>query len=117
MRTALARSLRGLAVDEASGAAVELAKKYAAAIDDAFALKALTSYQMAALKDAGLEKYIGAIEAEKVLKRLGPELLETLAELGMTPKARNSVLKGGDDETATDKLADLRRRREARAAS
>jgi hypothetical protein len=40
----------------------------------------------------GLGKAAAAVD-EDVLKNLGPKLLETLAELGMTPKARNGIVK------------------------
>lgn len=68
-KTALDRALREVEREKRDGAAVALARQYAKAID----------------ADASM------------LWRLGPRLLDTLVELGMTPKARQAVVRGGDE--------------------
>lgn len=114
---ALSRSLKGLAIEAEDGAAVELAKHYAKAIDEAEALEGLAPYQVGVLKEAGLNRYVATLDTLDALKRLGPELLAALAELGMTPKARKAVVKGNaEPDGGSDKITELRSRRERRAA-
>lgn len=89
LTTALNRALRSLAIEAEDGAVVELAKHYAAAID----------------------------ADPSALKGLGPNLLDALAEMGMTPKARKAVVKGpAKPDGDSDKISELRSRREHRAA-
>ena len=88
LTTAVNRALKALPLEAEDAAVIELAKHYARAID----------------LDGDLQK-------------LGPCLLQALAEMGMTPKARNAVVKAtvttnGD----SDKISELRSRRERRAA-
>jgi len=61
--------------------------------------RALTAIPLAAQDQGAMElarKQAAAIDADpEMLKKIGPQLLETLAELGLTPKARSAVMKGG----------------------
>src|SRR6266545_371031 len=67
------------------------------------------------------ERYAAALDSaedpEAALEKLGPKLLACLAELGMTPKARYAVVKGGpaDGSTRRSALDELRAKRAARA--
>jgi hypothetical protein len=89
LTTGINKALDALALEPKDAAVVQLAKHYAAAID----------------KDAFL------------LKKLGPELLETLMQLGLTPRARNAVMGGGvTPDGHSDKITELRSRRQRRAA-
>ncbi len=88
--TALTKTVTALAVGPADVAAVQLARKYASAIDD---------------PDA----------PASVLKELGPLLLATLVQLGATPTARK--VKGTAPDAADPVrtgMDDLRARRAAR---
>lgn len=59
-------------------------------------------------------KYAQVIDADlEPLAKVGKGLLDTLVELGLTPKARASVMKG--QAPATSGLDELRARRERRA--
>jgi hypothetical protein len=82
LRTAVHRAIAALPLTASDQAVAELARHQAAAIDD----------------------------DPDALKRIGPQLLETLAELGLTPKARASVFgKGrGSNDGSRGKLAELR---------
>lgn len=80
MKTAVNRALRALPLAASDQAAAELARKQASAID----------------------------ADPDELKKIGPHLLETLAELGLTPKARGSVGKGRGSDGTRGKLAELR---------
>lgn len=79
LRTAVNRSIAAMPLAESDQAVAELARHQAAAID----------------------------ADPEALKKVGPHLLETLGELGMTPKARGAVVKKGTDGTR-GKLAELR---------
>jgi hypothetical protein len=50
------------------------------------------------------------------LEKIGPKLLAALESLGMTPKARASIVKGKDNDSTTNKspLDELRARRDQR---
>ncbi|RKF24132.1 terminase small subunit [Micromonospora globbae] len=72
---------------EADAAAVKLAKRYAAAIDQA-----------------------GPDDAAEVLDRLGPKLLAALESLGATPRSR-AARKGGASVPGQGKLQALREAR------
>lgn len=73
--------------------------------------RALSALQLAAsdLAAAELARHqAAAIDADPAaLKRIGPQLLETLSELGLTPKARSAVIRKGTDGSL-GKLAELR---------
>ncbi len=80
---AVAGAVAALTLAPADGAAVKLAQRYAAAIDD-------------------------ADNRAEALERLGPRLLAALESLGATPAAR-AKLKGGKEPGATeDPLQKLR---------
>jgi len=88
--TALSRALRAMQLEPQDLATVELARSQAKAIDD----------------------------DPEALKKIGPHLLETLNELRMTPKARNGLVKGPQTfDGDSDKITDLRSRRQNRAAN
>src|SRR5258708_9544728 len=90
VRPAVTATVTGLTLAAADSAAVKLAQRYAAAIDDA---------------DSRAE----------ALERLGPRLLAALESLGATPAAR-AKLKGGKEPGATeDPLQKLRAAPAARA--
>jgi hypothetical protein len=82
---AVEATLAALPLTPADGAAAELARQYARAID---------TYESRAM----------------ALAKLGPFLLNALKELGATPGARAAALKGTTDAAATSKspLAALR---------
>jgi hypothetical protein len=90
--TALNRALNGVILDDRDIAIVELAKHYARSID----------------RNQDMDWHVG------------PRLLDALIELGMTPKARASVLHGGpggkDDGAGDSPLDELRNRRQRSAA-
>lgn len=71
---AVASAVKALSVDDVDAAAVRLAEQYAAAID------------------AGS---CAECNAKTSIAELGPKLLACLVELGATPRARASVMKGG----------------------
>ncbi|TKG57946.1 terminase small subunit [Prauserella endophytica] len=73
MVRALEDALRSVERQDRDGAVVRLAKRYAAAID----------------------------ADPTMLVKLGPLLLEALRDLGMTPRSRASVVKGGADSDTT----------------
>lgn len=79
LKTAVNRALAAIPLAASDQAAAELARKQASAID----------------------------HDPEALKKIGPQLLETLSELGMTPKARGAVVKKGTDGSR-GKLAELR---------
>ena len=87
---ALDKALEAMQVKPQDGAAVALARQYAELID----------------------------ANPKLAPQVGPSLLSVLVELGMTPKARAGVVRGGpaDDNISRAKLDELRQRRERRAA-
>lgn len=59
--------------------------------------------------------YARAIDAGGDLDKLGPQLLAVLEALGMTPRARAAVAKGGPSGNASaNPLDELRKRRAAR---
>jgi hypothetical protein len=92
MVRALEDALRGVEQETRDGATVRLAKRYAAAID----------------------------EDPTMLAKIGPLLLESLRDLGMTPKSRSNVVKGGgtgDGSGGSTKRAKLYALRDQHAAS
>jgi hypothetical protein len=58
--------------------------------------------------------YARHIDALDDLSKLGPALLNCLAQLGMTPAARKAAVKGGTGAPVTSPLDELRARREQR---
>lgn len=60
--------------------------------------------------------YARAIDAGGDLDRLGPQLLNVLESLLMTPKARAALLKGAKDVNVSSPVDELRARRAQRAA-
>lgn len=86
---AVEETIAALRLEEQDVAAVKLARRYAAAIDD-------------------------AVDPVGALRYLGPQLLSVLESLGATPAARVRLLKGGTNANVS---SDLQRFREGRTAS
>lgn len=83
---ALRKALKDVSLEPQDQAAARLALEYAAQIDG------------------------GQVAIEKV----GPALLSALESLGMTPRARKGIVKGGDGERPASPLDEVRRKREQR---
>lgn len=60
--------------------------------------------------------YAEAIDTGDDLVKLGPPLLQALEALGMTPRARRSLVKGASHGGPASPLDELRRRKRERAA-
>lgn len=105
---AVTETVNHLDLDAVDAAAVKLAQRYAAAIDAAARIAAdlddLSDDESLAKRVAALA---AKVEAQCVLDRLGPKLLEALEALGATPRARASR-KGGASAPAQGRLAALR---------
>ena len=84
----------------------------AEALSDALASVEVTGADGAAVQLA--KTYADAVDAGEDLHRVGPLLLAVLVELGMTPKARAAVAKGGTSAQPASPLDELRERRRAR---
>jgi len=108
-------------------AAEALARRFARDIDDAAVISTAADSVLRALARENIDfklydrvaAIFGRIEATAVLGLLGPKLLLTLTELGMTPKSRADVThKGGARNDGGDagksRLAELRAARVAR---
>lgn len=108
MRAAVEESLReaDLRTPDKSGrdaAAVALARRYASDIDEAAVLSVAADKLLrecrAWLEPATYDRLaaqVARIEETAVLALLGPKLVQVLAELGLTPRARaDSTRKGG----------------------
>jgi hypothetical protein len=101
MGRAVAAALRAADKQDRDGAAVALAKRYAALIDDAAPLakyrEPLERLRMAVeeCSDPGAGKHLDKIEAalsaHSVASDLGPKLLDVLRQLGMTVAGRPAV--------------------------
>lgn len=91
--TALYAALRATETSGADGAAVALAKQYAAEIDDGGCGECGSRFER--------------------MEKLGPKLLAALEALSMTPRSRAALVKGGPDVGASP-LDELRQRRAAR---
>lgn len=118
---ALTASLRDVKILTRDGAAVALARRYAALIEDA----AKTAAELDALRAddemtaAAIARLRARVDAQQVISDLGPKLLSALAALGMSPAARAATKGGtasGAGTTAGDALARLREQREQRSA-
>ena len=132
MRDAVEDALReaDLRTPQASGrdaAAVALARRYASDIDEAAVLSAaadkLQRECRAWLEPPTYDRLVaqlGRIEETAVLALLGPKLVQVLAELGLTPRARaDTTGKGGGGRNAPPRndLAKWRAERSARLNS
>jgi hypothetical protein len=116
----LGRALIELKPTGQDSATVALARRYAKVIEDAVEIADAAAMiepenvdQMRAIQ--ALQR---RVEAQTVLAELGPKLLASLVELGMTPRARSAtVAKGGGpgDGDKRSPLDELRKRREDRA--
>src|SRR5687768_6603098 len=100
LATALNRALKNLPSQPHDLAAIELARKYAGLIDGVNVPDRIVNRLVAVLVDEFGMTGKRAWELvdhiyEDHTEKLGPRFLETLVELGMTPKARNAVMKGG----------------------
>lgn len=95
LATVLQRTVAALAIAEADLSAVQLARKYAAAIDAEAAAPVLCE----ACESPMHVPYAASLD------RLGPKLLAVLVELGATPGARKAVR--SDHEPATGPAAEL----------
>jgi hypothetical protein len=125
MARAVAAALRSAKPPASDKAAVELAKRYAALLDDAAVnatyVKPLRELRAAvalagtpAAQDA-LVKLETALSAHSVASDLGPKLLAALTALGLTAAGRGGVKGGGSGVGAVaGKLDELRERRERR---
>lgn len=121
---ALAAALKDLTIAKGDGAAVELARRYAALIDEATSAskyrKALEKIGRALDPDddaaaAAFNEITDALGAHSVASDLGPKYLAALVQLGMTPAARG--VKQGEQKGQKGSANDeLRRKREERAA-
>jgi len=87
---AVAETINALQLAPEDAAAVQLARRYAAILDDAFALD----------------------DEVRTWGDLGPKLLSVLESLGATPKARAAALKGGASRVES-RLAAIREARRA----
>lgn len=103
MRFAVEKALAALKAVDLDAAGVALARRYASDIDEAAVLSTaadkLARECRAWLEPATYDRLVaqlGRIEETAVLALLGPKLVQVLAELGLTPRARaDTVAKGG----------------------
>lgn len=91
--SALAETLDGLDVTAADSAAVKLAERYAASLDQASGMQAAADRVLRAVDgDEELTELVSALRqkvtAQGITERVGPKLLEVLDALGATPKGR-----------------------------
>jgi hypothetical protein len=99
MRNRVDQALEAVELRESDGAAVELARRYADEID---------RWE----SGSGDPDYAG----EDGLKVYGPKLLQALDALGLTPKARSAVTKGGvpNASAGSNPVDEIRERRAQR---
>lgn len=123
VRWALEEALKSLPENPLDRAAVALARRYASDIDEAATLSVaadkLQRECRAWLEPATYDRLVaqmGRIEETTVLAALGPKLVQVLAELQMTPRARADVTgKGGrKGDPPRNDLAAWRAERRAR---
>ncbi len=113
----VAESLAKLTLSETDQAAAQLARVYAAAIDDAFEVAEQAKLVEPRGEDDSrvLQGLLRRVEAQAVLGELGPKLLAVLESLGASPRARAALrARGGgqgDGSSARSKLDELRERR------
>jgi hypothetical protein len=125
VRTAVEKALDALPPDARDSGTQQLALVYAALIDDsAIAAKyrdALDTIERNLSMDdpksgPAFRKITDALARHSVASDLGPKLLATLAQLGLTPVARNALTGGGQGgppvESALDELRAARSRRQ-----
>lgn len=110
---AVATTITKLELTDVDAAAVRLAERYAATIDDATQIAAeladIDYSEDTAKRVAALAK---RVDAQAVIAELGPKLLACLEQLGATPAAR-SRLKGGATGATTNRLDAARQARRA----
>jgi hypothetical protein len=122
--SALERSLVELDVDGLDQAVVALARRYAQDLDHAEVVSVAASKWLREVQEClepqsweRAKALLARVEATVVLASLGPKLLASLTELGMTPRAREAVAGGRRNRPVDDPLGDYRRDRAARAGS
>ncbi|SDU42483.1 terminase small subunit [Jiangella alkaliphila] len=116
---AIDETIAKLEPDDVDAGVVQLARRYAALVDDAREAAALaddladridpedfTTGQMVARLGA-------KVQAQTVLAELGPKLLAALEQLGATPAARAKLRGGGAPVAGPNRLAALRQARQA----
>lgn len=101
---ALTAALRDAQVQAQDKAAVALAKRLAALMDEAQALAdALDDVEPENTAEARTLRALKArVDAHTVASDLAPKLLAALQALGMTPAARNQAAKGGATSGSAD---------------
>lgn len=121
MGRAVAAALRAGKPAAVDKAAVELAKRYAALIDDAAPaakyrqpLDELRAAVRGTDAEDALVKLETALAQHSVASDLGPKLLMVLTALGMTAAGRGGVKGAGGVGGVAGKLDELRERRERR---
>lgn len=123
--TALEAALDHAEQDDADGATVALARRYARELDEAAVVSAAITK---ALRELGAVNYdlhdkflalAARIEEAAVAASIGPKLLAALEQLQMTPRARAAVVKGGGGNATTGNGAEseMERIRRERAAA
>jgi len=92
---AVAETLTKLKSEDIDKAAERLARRYAAVIDESATIATDLAELASINRDSGVSARIKAlsakVEAQEVLKNLGPKLLDALEALGATPRARAAV--------------------------
>lgn len=121
-RFAVEVALEAADLGKMDAAAVALARRYASDIDEASVLSVAANKLLrecrAWLEPATYDRLaaqVARIEETTVLALLGPKLVQVLAELGLTPRARaDTVRKGGAaGEPPRNDLAEWRAQRRA----
>jgi hypothetical protein len=112
-------AIAGLDLEDADAAAVKLAQRYAAAIDDAARAQELAELALEQIDDdiSGrlyVQALAAKVETAAVLEKLGPRLLAVLTGLGATPAARAAIArKDTPVDGKPNRLGKLRAAREA----
>jgi hypothetical protein len=127
-RRAVNEALKNLTVADRDKAAVQLAKRYAALIDEATPASKYRDPMRAISRAIGMsgdedavkafDKIADALAAHSVMSDLGPKLLAVLTALGMTPAGRGAKI--ADDgaqrpKGPTDELREQAEKRRRRA--
>lgn len=110
---AVAETLATLTLAEPDAGAAQLARRYAAAIDNAADIAEQLRQAVEDVDgDAPIRQRIQAlavrVDAHQVLVDLGPKLLTALEALGATPRARALTAKGAGGPATVGRLAKLR---------